>query len=196
MDKFIECTKDKVISIRVNPTNPSIYKLLRAGFGSPKLIDNKLSLTHHIGESYNYFRETVIPRAHIIKLLPFSKRLTTQLKEISLSSVEWAGSFVFIDVMEMGTLKQGDELNVYVGTVSKYMFHSHPKTEYANYFYSDEDMKRYFNDVKKYGSIRKDYLITDRGLLSLQINPLITEYENILIGNKNLIKKSLNVSAD
>lgn len=169
--KFIKCTEGLPVTIIVDPRDPNIKMLLFAGFGKPRLVDNKLSLTR-TGEKYMYIRDAVIPpmRGETIQ---FSPRLVKTLFNLRRSTVEWGGMFVLVGgQMELSSQKRGSEESVNLGMVlSKFMYHNHPHHEMIPYsVYSASDMVVYMRDTFRYGSTRKDYLVTTSGLMSVQVS--------------------------
>ena len=176
IDKFIECSEGLEATILINPRNPDIKKLLYAGFGKPKLVDQKLSLTRIPGKRFQYLRDAVIPHGKG-KSLPFSPDLLAELDRMRRSTIEWGGMFVFVKEMKMASQRKGSEGTVNVGMeLSKYMYHNHPFDDWFPYtIYSTQDMKRYIFDAARYRDPRKDYLITTTGLFSLQIHKSLVD---------------------
>ena len=165
VDRFIHCTKGLTVGILIDPRDADIKKLLYAGFGHPKLVDGKLSLSRIPGERFQYLRDAVIPQKVGTPLL-FSPTLLANLDKMRRSAVEWGGMFIFIGgEMKMASQRRGTENTVNLGTeLSKYMYHNHPYTEWLPYtMYSSQDMKRYLFDNARYGSPRKDYLVQSLG---------------------------------
>lgn len=174
LDRFIECTRGKDVTIHIDQRDIGIHKLLVAGFHSPKWVDGKLSLSRGPEDTrtFMYLRETVIPPLEG-ETLSFSPSLVRKLKELSRSTLEWGGMFVFVGgTMELSTVHKGTETTVHTKQdLSRYMFHTHPHTSLFPYsIFSVPDLNVYILNRQRYGGPRKDFLVTPTGILSIQVS--------------------------